>query len=87
MSQATRAKSARRRASIAACMLKKNQSFGRAFDDCFEMNDAPEVMDWLIRKTAIDPILAFNIKVKMPQLGYGESNTRLHQAINQALMN
>jgi len=85
MSQAIEVKSAKRRASIAANMIKKQDNFYRAFDDCFEMGDGDEVMNWIIKKTATDPILAYNIKKKMPKLGYGEFNVRLHEAIEYAL--
>ena len=85
MSLATRAKNARQRACIAANMIKKQNSFHRAFDDCFEMNDGDEVMNILIEKTAKDPKLALAIKQKMPRLGYGEFNVRLHKAIDYAL--
>jgi len=87
MSLATKAKTARQRASIAANMINKNLTFGRVFDDCFEMFDGDEVMNFLIEKTAKDPVLARNIKEKMPGLGYGDFNVRLHQAIERALGN
>jgi len=85
MSAAINAKTAKQRANIAAIMLKRNKNFTRAFDDCFEMGDGDEVMNILIEKTAKDPVLARNIKSKMPKLGYGDYNTRLHQAIELAL--
>jgi len=88
MSLAINAKSAKARATIAANMIKKQNNFYRAFDDCFEMNDGNEVMEWLIKKTAKDPVLALNIKNKMPNLGCGcnDYNIRLHQAINQSFV-
>jgi len=85
MSAAIYAKNARQRASIAANMIKKNNNFYRPFDDCFEMNDGDEVMNILIEKTAKDPVLALNIKQKMPGMGYGDFNIRLQQAIEHAL--
>lgn len=87
MSLAIDAKSAKRRASIAAIMIIKNKSFYRAFDDCFEMGDGDEVMEYLIQKTAKNSILAINIKTKMPRFGEGcgDFNKRLHQAIEKAL--
>lgn len=87
MSLAINAKSAKARATIAANMIKKQNKFYRAFDDCFEMNDGHQVMEYLIQKTAKDPILAANINLKMPSFGCccGDFNIRLHQAINQAL--
>ena len=85
MSMATRATSARQRATIAANMIKKNQEFGRAFDDCFEMCDGDEVMEWIIVKARKDAKLARALKEKMPLLGHGDSNTRMHEAIEECL--
>lgn len=85
MSLAINAKSAKARATIAANMIKKNNNFYRGFDDCFEMNDGHEVMEYLIQKTAKDPVLAMNLRVKMPGLGYGDFKVRLNQAIDQVL--
>lgn len=46
MSAATKAKSARARATIARNLYVRNRSgeFGRNLDDCFEMNDGDEVV-------------------------------------------
>ena len=83
MSMATNAKSAKARATIAANMLKKNWTFGRSFDDCFEMGDGDQVMNYLIEKTKRDKTLANNILLKMPELGTPEANMRLHDAIKE----
>jgi len=85
MSMATNAKNARQRASIAINMIKKQNNFYRAFDDCFEMNDGDEVMKYIIEKTRKDRILAIAIKIKMSKLGTPEANVRLHEAIDQCL--
>lgn len=61
MSAATQAKTAWARSGIAARMLKDAPAYGwsppRAFDDCFEMNDGPEVVAFLVARAAIDPDL------------------------------
>ena len=48
MSAATKAKSARARATIAIRMLKTVKHLGRSFDDCFEMQDGEEVIRWIL---------------------------------------
>jgi hypothetical protein len=66
MSEATRAKTAAERATIAANLLKgakeRNEDLGRPFDDCFEMGDAEEVMRILIERATDD--LALRIAVR-----------------------
>lgn len=86
MSAAIDAKTARQRANIAANMIKRQNHFYRAFDDCFEMGDGHEVMKILIEKTSKDPVLARNFKEKLPDFGgYDETKRRLRQAIEHAL--
>ena len=58
MSAATKARSARARATIAIRMLKTVRHLGRAFDDCFEMYDGDEVVRWILDKAKTDPELA-----------------------------
>jgi hypothetical protein len=66
MSEAIRAKTAAERAIIAANLLKgakeRNEDLGRPFDDCFEMDDAEEVMRVLIERATDD--LALRIAVR-----------------------
>jgi len=61
-----RAKTAAERATIAANLLKgvkeRNEDLGRPFDDCFEMDDADEVMRILIERATGD--LALRIAVR-----------------------
>lgn len=57
MSQATKAKTARARAGIAARMLRQSRTDCRAFDDCFEMGDGDQVMAHLLALTIEDPTL------------------------------
>ncbi|GAB6989424.1 hypothetical protein [Paenibacillus pini] len=83
MSMAIRAKNAKQRATIAVNMLKNNCSFSRAFDDCFEMGDGNDVMNHIIEKARHDVKLAIGVKEKMPLLGYGYFNIRLHEAIKE----
>lgn len=85
ISQGKNAKNARQRATIAANMIKNNKTFGRAFDDCFEMGDGDQVMDCIIEKARTDTALAKALLDKMPMLGAGEYNVRMHEAINQCL--
>ena len=86
MSAAIKAKSAKARAGIAISMIKRNSTFSRAFDDCFEMGDGDQVMDFIIQKAATDVHLAWRILGKMHQLGTPPYNKRLHQAIGQCLI-
>lgn len=85
MCKAIIVKTAKERANIAINQIKRQTHFYRAFDSCFEMGDGDEVMNIIIEKTSKDRVLAINIKNKMPKLGYGDFNVRLHQAIEQAL--
>jgi hypothetical protein len=66
MSEAISAKTAAERATIAANLLKgakeRNEDLGRPFDDCFEMDDADEVMRILIERATDD--LALRIAVR-----------------------
>jgi len=58
MSEASRAKSAKARATIAARMImahKPSNGFPRSFDDCFEMNDGTEVVAELLRRAESKP--------------------------------
>ena len=57
MSAATRAKSARARATIAIRMLKTQKSLSRSFDDCLEMGDGSEVVREIRRRSLEDPSL------------------------------
>ena len=77
MSAATRAKTARERANIAIRMLKstpEHRSFGRAFDDCFEMNDGDEVARIIAERAKADPALLAILRARgfhWPELGIG----------------
>lgn len=58
MSAATRAKSARQRASIAIRKLETTKGdLGRSFDDCFEMGDGREVVRIIVEKARKDVVL------------------------------
>lgn len=61
MSAATRAKTAKERAKIAAEFIRKGGETTRAFDDCFEMGDANEVIQNLQIMTLTSPKLRANI--------------------------
>lgn len=87
MSMAIKVKNAKERATIAANMIKKNNRFDRPFDDCFEMGDGNEVMNYIIEKARKDVRLAIAIKEKMPSLGYGDNNVRLCEAIEECYKN
>lgn len=84
MSMATEATNARQRATIAVNIIKNNNNiFTRSFDDCFEMNDGNEVMNYIIEKVRRDKKLAMAILNKCPSLGEGSYNIRLHKAIEK----
>lgn len=85
MSMGQNANNAKQRATIAANMIKRQDTFTRAFDDCFEMGDGDVVMNCIIEKASKDPLLAKAILDKKPSLGFGESNVRLHDAIRTCL--
>jgi len=61
MSMATKAKSAKARATIAASMIKRGYKLDRGFDDCFEMGDADEVFKILAGKAQNDWYLASRV--------------------------
>ena len=61
MSAATKAKSARARATIAIHMLKTARHLGRSFGDCFEMYDGEGVLRWILYKAKTDAQLALAI--------------------------
>lgn len=65
MSEATRAKSAKIRASIAAKMLRGRERLGREFDDCFEMGDGDEVVRLLYVKAQTDTVLERLLRKKV----------------------
>lgn len=85
MSMAISAKTAKQRANIAIRMIKYNSTFSRKFDDCFEMGDGDQVMNCIIEKARMDKELAMALKEKMPSLGYGDRNKKMHEAINECL--
>jgi len=58
VSAATRAKSARERANIAARFIRRGSKGSRAFADCFEMGDGDEVAKILVQKAQTDKRLA-----------------------------
>ena len=64
MSAATKAKTANARGRIAVNMIKNQTTFGRAFDDCFEMLDGDAVMEYITKKAATDYKLALSLKHK-----------------------
>jgi hypothetical protein len=66
MSMATRAKSAKARASIAIRMIKTQTNFYRAFNDCFEMNDGEEVVTIIAQRANADKELAACLLRKQP---------------------
>jgi hypothetical protein len=66
MSQATKARSAKARATIAARMLLGQKTLRRSFDDCFEMFDGGEVLSLLWLKAESNPTL----KQRMVELGF-----------------
>lgn len=76
----TRAKTA-----IRIIKTKDPYSFGRPFDNCFEMYDGDAVMSLIIEQARTDKSLARAIQEKCPNLGYGEYNTRLLAAIDECL--
>ena len=82
MSEATRAKTAEERATIAANLLKgakeRNEDLGRPFDDCFEMDDADDVMRILIERARHD--MALRIAVRR---NWQTSPRALTDAVNQ----
>lgn len=55
MSQATRATSARQRATIAARYIRAGQTSGRALADCFEMWDGSGVVGHLVKRAETCP--------------------------------
>lgn len=62
MSAATRAKTARERANIAARFIRDRAPYGgpvqsRAFDDCFEMGDGEQVIALLKVKARTSPTI------------------------------
>jgi len=57
MSAASRAKSARARATIAIRMLKTQKLLGRPFDSCCEMGDGDKVVREIRRRSLDDPEL------------------------------
>lgn len=60
MSLATRAKSAKARAAIAARIIKRTKrDFGRNMDDCFEMGDGDEVVALLKARAHTDMTLLY----------------------------
>ncbi len=61
MSAASKARSARARATIAIRMLRTACHLGRAFDDCFEMFDGEEVVRWILYRARTDADLARTI--------------------------
>jgi hypothetical protein len=76
----------RSRASLAANMIKSNTwENSRQFDNCFEMGDGDNVMNYLIKKARTDRDLAIALKNNLPTLGYGDSNKRMHEAIEECL--
>lgn len=86
MSEATRAKSAKTRANIAAKIIKtQNNVYTRAFEDCFEMGDGDEVMENLITLAKEDGVLAFCIRRKDVWVGAGEYGKRLRDAVKECL--
>lgn len=66
MSEGTRVKTAEERAAIAAKLLKgvrePNEDLGRRFDDCFEMDDADDVVRLLIERAKDDLALRIGIR-------------------------
>ena len=70
MSAASKATTARQRANIAAQMIKKQNHFYRAFDDCFEMGDGAEVLQLLVEKAKTDRRLALEIISKSYYMPY-----------------
>jgi hypothetical protein len=71
MSQATRAKSAKSRATIAIRMLKTQKTLGRSFDDCFEMFDGDKVKAIILERAKTDYTLLVKAKefFNWPELG------------------
>lgn len=60
MSQASRAKTAKERAKIAAAFIRSGRNATRAFDDCFEMYDGAEVIAELRKMAKRGPKLRMN---------------------------
>lgn len=84
MSAAIEAKTAKGRAGIAIRMIKNNKTLGRGFDDCFEMGDGDQVMNYIINKARNDIKLTLSIKNKdLEDLGYGDYNKRLREAMKE----
>lgn len=85
MSQATKAKSAKTRANIAIRMIRQQNNFGRSFDDCFEMGDGQEVVEYIIAEIKKDKELAYSIRLKefylMPR-DDSDQSIRYRQAVN-----
>jgi len=57
MSEATRAKNFKQRATIAIRKIKANSFSGRSFADCFEMNDGDQVVAEIIKRANKKPNL------------------------------
>lgn len=83
MSAATRAKTAKERATIAIQMIKHTANKGRAFDDCFEMGDGDAVVTEIIRRAEKDDTLRAKMltvfdRFVLERLGYKETPAEAH---------
>lgn len=86
MSAAIKAKNAKTRAKIAARMIISDTwENERLFDDCFEMGDGNEVMNYIIEMARSNRELSIALKNNLPELGAGDYNKRLHIAIEECL--
>ncbi|MCA1064754.1 hypothetical protein QTG56_24420 (plasmid) [Rossellomorea sp. AcN35-11] len=86
MSVAVKITRTKSRATMAVNMIKSNSwENSRQFDTCFEMVDGNEVMDSIIQKARTDRELAVALKRDLPDLGDGEYNKRMHEAIEECL--
>lgn len=91
MSLATKAKTAKERAKIAANMIKRGYKLGRGFDDCFEMGDADEVFKIIADKAQDNWYLAarlvkiFPSQAKAAGLTAEKVNELFKKAIGEGL--
>lgn len=81
MSAATRAKTAKERATIAIRMMKTNKSgsFGRSFDDCFEMGDSDQVVACIAHRATCNSEI-----LELTMLNRGVAWSYVKKAILQA---
>lgn len=86
MSAGIEANNARERATIALGFIKRGTNDNnRSFDDCFEMGDGNEVMEHLISRASNNKNTAIALHLNASDLGFGDYNKRLKEAIQIGL--